>query len=106
MDKPNKQKSVNPIIQSETDGYGKMQYIFTSENGLTKLEYFTAKAMNGLLSNPRLVNNSMEYISDYSIKIAEYTLTLLSLDSLKEDFKTAISSMKEETEKMKNDLNK
>lgn len=42
--------------------------------GLSKLEFFTAFAMQGLAANPNLLNNSPEFIAELSAKIADKTL--------------------------------
>lgn len=47
---------------------------FIHEPGLTKLEYFTAMAMQGLLANPNGVMTEGSSNSFNPVKIAEYSI--------------------------------
>ena len=62
---------------------------FKEAEGLTKLEYFTAKAMQGLLShfNPRgmSINGRKMNIDKASVYIAKATLQALSTEKTKEN---------------------
>jgi len=49
-----------------------MQY-----SGLTKREYFAAKAMQGMLANPEQIKDTPKEISDLSINIADTLLNKL-----------------------------
>lgn len=72
MNKSN--KPINAIPEDIRDHSGSFDDRFS---GLSMREYFTAKAMQGLTSNPNLLNNSPKFISELSVKIADETLKKL-----------------------------
>jgi hypothetical protein len=52
---------------------------------LTKKEYFTALAMQGLAANPNLLNNSPKFLGELSEKIATETLKKLETSKCNKD---------------------
>ena len=60
-----------PNAQLDRSG---LQLVVENTGGLTKREYFIAKAMQGLCANSNLANLSETTISRISIKIADSTL--------------------------------
>lgn len=47
------------------------------QEGLTKLEYFTAMAMQGILANPQRVGGSFNEVAEVAKNYAEATLKAL-----------------------------
>ena len=69
-------------VEVSVDGNGNLKGFQTSqfseyEMGLTKREYFAAKAMQGLISKQEIIYNP-ELIAEMSIEIADIILTKLA----------------------------
>jgi len=67
----NKDMPANPIFNSE--GFTSTEIIGSHFNGLTKLEYFTAKAMQGLSANPE-ANGVVPDLAQGAVQLAKATL--------------------------------
>lgn len=84
MENPN--KSVYPQIGSVSNNENQLTEVFSDENnsGLSKREYAAIAAMQGILSNPSLIdyghnNNVMIWISEHSVQQADKLLKQLEI---------------------------
>jgi hypothetical protein len=75
-----------PVSEEETDRIDEGVKIYS---GLTKREYFAAKAMQGLITNPKIIRpdfeeeekSGMEDFSEIAVKYADGLIKALSVES-------------------------